>query len=60
MNSPAGHEIVGRPVPLVDGIEKVTGRARFTADLDARGALLGRILRSPVSHGRILRVAPPN
>lgn len=56
MNRPAGHEIVGRPVPLVDGIEKVTGRARFTADLDARGALVGRILRSPVSHGRILRV----
>ena len=41
-------------VPLIDGIDKVTGRARYTADLDHRGALVGRIFRSPVSHGEIL------
>ena len=50
------NSIVGSPVPLVDGIEKVTGKALYTADLDSRGALVGRILRAPVSHGRILRV----
>ncbi|KUJ85449.1 4-hydroxybenzoyl-CoA reductase subunit alpha [Ruegeria marisrubri] len=49
-------KVVGRPVPLVDGIEKVTGRAMYTADLDARDALVGRILRAPVSHGRILSI----
>jgi len=43
-------------VPLIDGIEKVTGRARYTADLDHADALIGRILRSPVSHGDILRL----
>lgn len=43
-------------VPLIDGIDKVTGRARYTADLDRRGALVGRIFRSPVSHGEILRL----
>ncbi len=48
--------IIGKPVPLIDGIEKVTGRALYTADLNSRDALVGRILRSPVSHGRILRV----
>lgn len=48
--------VVGQPVPLVDGIEKVTGRALYTADLDTRGALVGRILRAPVSHGRILSI----
>jgi 4-hydroxybenzoyl-CoA reductase subunit alpha len=47
---------VGTPVPLVDGIEKVTGRARYTADLIERDALVGRILRSPVSHGRLIAV----
>jgi 4-hydroxybenzoyl-CoA reductase subunit alpha len=46
----------GRGVPLIDGIDKVTGRARYTADLDHRGALVGRIYRSPVSHGEILRL----
>ena len=45
-----------RRVPLVDGIDKVTGRARYTADLDRAGALIGRIYRSPVSHADILRL----
>ena len=43
-------------VPLIDGIEKVTGRARYTADLAHADALVGRILRSPVSHGEIIRL----
>ena len=46
---------VSRPgVPLIDGVEKVTGRARYTVDLDHADALVGRILRSPVSHGEII------
>ncbi len=45
-----------RGVPLIDGVEKVTGRARYTADLEHAGALVGRIFRSPVSHGEILRL----
>jgi 4-hydroxybenzoyl-CoA reductase subunit alpha len=45
-----------RGVPLIDGIEKVTGRARYTADLDHADALVGRIFRSPVSHGDIVRL----
>jgi 4-hydroxybenzoyl-CoA reductase subunit alpha len=45
-----------RDVPLIDGVDKVTGRARYTADLDHADALVGRILRSPVSHGDILRL----
>jgi 4-hydroxybenzoyl-CoA reductase subunit alpha len=47
---------VRRGVPLIDGIDKVTGRARYTADLDHAGALVGRIFRSPVSHGEILHL----
>ncbi|HEY6863590.1 MAG TPA: 4-hydroxybenzoyl-CoA reductase subunit alpha [Burkholderiales bacterium] len=43
----------GVPMPLIDGIEKVTGRARYTADLPAHDALVGRILRSPIAHGAI-------
>jgi 4-hydroxybenzoyl-CoA reductase subunit alpha len=45
-----------RRVPLIDGLEKVTGRARYTADLDHADALVGRILRSPCSHGEIVRL----
>lgn len=43
-------------VPLIDGIEKVTGRAHYTADLMHADALVGRIFRSPISHGEIIRL----
>ena len=49
-------KLARRGVPLIDGIDKVTGRARYTADLDHADALVGRILRSPVSHGDIVRL----
>ena len=42
--------------PLIDGIEKVTGQALYTADLPAREALVGAILRSPMAHARIRRI----
>ena len=47
---------VGVRTPLIDGVEKVTGRAKYTADLPAVGALCGRILRSTVPHARVLLV----
>ena len=43
----------GTATPLIDGVEKVTGRAKFTADLPSGEALVGRILRSPLAHGAI-------
>ncbi|GIK96430.1 MAG: oxidoreductase [Alphaproteobacteria bacterium] len=36
-----------------DGLDKVTGRARFGADATAPGMLVGKILRSPHAHARI-------
>ena len=47
---------IGSYVPMVDGPEKVSGRAKYTADLIAPGTLAGRIYRSPYSHGEILEV----
>jgi 4-hydroxybenzoyl-CoA reductase subunit alpha len=43
-------------VPLIDGIDKVTGKACYTADLDHENALVGRLLRSPFSHAEIVRL----
>jgi 4-hydroxybenzoyl-CoA reductase subunit alpha len=37
-------------------VAKVTGRATYTADLDHADALVGRIFRSPVSHGEIIQL----
>ncbi len=53
--APPTHSI-GERTPLVDGIEKVTGRAAYTADLPFRHAWVGLIGRSPVAHGRIRRI----
>jgi 4-hydroxybenzoyl-CoA reductase subunit alpha len=47
---------IGGYVPMVDGPEKVSGRAKYTADLIAPGMLAGRIYRSPYSHAEILSV----
>ena len=41
-----------RPV-RPDGVDKVTGRARYGADFNMPGQLVGRILRSPHAHARI-------
>jgi 4-hydroxybenzoyl-CoA reductase subunit alpha len=53
MTPAAGRASVGVRTPLIDGVDKVTGRARYTADLPLGPALVGRILRSPVAHGLI-------
>jgi CO/xanthine dehydrogenase Mo-binding subunit len=44
---------VGHSVARVDGIEKVTGKAKFVGDLQIPGMLHGKILRSPYPHARI-------
>jgi 4-hydroxybenzoyl-CoA reductase subunit alpha len=44
----------GRRTPLLDGLEKVTGRARYTADLATPDTLVAAVLRSPFSHAKII------
>ena len=39
-----------------DGVDKVTGRARYGADINLPGQLTGLILRSPHAHARIKRI----
>ena len=41
-----------RPV-RPDGVDKVTGRARFGADFSLPNMLVGKVLRSPHAHARI-------
>ncbi len=48
--------VVGHPVPRVDAIEKVTGRARYVTDLVVPDMLYAKIRRSPYPHARLVRV----
>src|ERR1041384_5457431 len=44
---------IGISVPRVDGIEKVTGAAKFTGDLAITGMLEAKVLRSSLPHAVI-------
>ncbi|MCY4555969.1 MAG: xanthine dehydrogenase family protein molybdopterin-binding subunit [Chloroflexi bacterium] len=46
-------EVVGTRPVRPDGVDKVTGRAQYGADLDLTGMLQARVLRSPHAHARI-------
>ncbi|MBI5447075.1 MAG: hypothetical protein HY900_38390, partial [Deltaproteobacteria bacterium] len=48
--------VVGKRLPRIDAVDKVTGRARYTTDLSLPGVLFGRILRSPHAHARIVKI----
>jgi len=47
---------VGLSIPRPDGPEKVTGRVQYVADLQPRGLLHAKLLRSPHAHARIVRI----
>jgi CO/xanthine dehydrogenase Mo-binding subunit len=49
-------KVVGTRPARPDGIDKVTGRARFGADAVAPGMLVGKILRSPHAHAKIRKI----
>ena len=46
-------KVIGSRPIRPDGVDKVTGRAAFGADLSLPGMLQGLVLRSPHAHARI-------
>ncbi len=49
-------KVVGSRPKRPDGIDKVTGRARYGADMSAPGQLVGLMLRSPHAHAKIVKI----
>jgi carbon-monoxide dehydrogenase large subunit len=47
---------IGRRVSRIDGVEKVSGHIKYSADLNIPGLLWGATLRSPVAHAKILHI----
>jgi 4-hydroxybenzoyl-CoA reductase subunit alpha len=56
VNKPVPAHNIGDYVPMIDGPEKVSGRAKYTADILSAGQLAGHIYRSPYAHGEIVSV----
>lgn len=48
--------VVGKSVPRVDAIEKVTGKAVYGDDLIFPNLLYGKVLRSKFAHAKILHI----
>jgi CO/xanthine dehydrogenase Mo-binding subunit len=48
--------VVGTSARRIDARDKVTGRAIYAGDLRIPGMLVGKVLRSPVAHARLLKV----
>ena len=51
-------KLVGTRPDRPDGLDKVTGRARYGADISAPGMLWGAVVRSPHAHARIVSIDP--
>lgn len=52
-----GNALPPPPGPvLLDGVAKVTGRARFVGDMQIPGMLYARVLRSPLPHARLVEL----
>lgn len=56
LRSAADFTVMGRSPKRLDGIEKVTGSAKYAADIRLPGMLYARLLRPPV-HGAVLTQA---
>ena len=48
--------VVGKRVPDMTGVEKVTGEAKFISDIRLPGMLYGKVLHSPHAHARIVSI----
>ena len=47
---------VGVSIPRPDGPEKVTGRVQYVADIQPKGLLHAKLLRSPHAHAKIISI----
>src|SRR4051812_4124359 len=49
-------QAVGKPTGRVEGVEKVTGAAKYTFDVPVEGLLWAKALPSPHPHARIVSI----
>lgn len=47
---------IGKRISRIDGPDKVSGRAKYTFDINRPGMLFGKVLRSPYAHAKIVSI----
>ena len=50
------YNYVGKGIPRIDGVEKVTGEAQYVQDMILKGMLYARIKTSPYAHALIKKI----
>jgi CO/xanthine dehydrogenase Mo-binding subunit len=60
MKTKRAYTVAGTDAQRVDGVEKVTGKAIYTSDIQLPGMAYAKILRSPVAHARLTKVDARN
>ena len=50
------YELIGKDFTPPDVRAKVTGRAKYAEDIRVQGMVFGRLLTSPIPHGRVTRI----
>ncbi|MEE9464036.1 MAG: xanthine dehydrogenase family protein molybdopterin-binding subunit, partial [Candidatus Neomarinimicrobiota bacterium] len=50
------YSVVGKRLPRVDALEKVTGEAVFSVDVSLPNMIHGKVLRSPHAHASVVRL----
>jgi xanthine dehydrogenase YagR molybdenum-binding subunit len=53
---PAAAQAISKPHTRLDGALKLSGRAKYSYDVNRPGMLYGRILRSPHPHARVVSI----
>ncbi len=48
--------VVGKPIPRIDGYDKVSGTALYTFDIFLKNIAFAKTLRSPIAHGKIKHI----
>ena len=49
-------KVIGKPLPRLDAVQKVTGKARYTFDVQLPGMLYARRVVSSVPHARVVAI----
>ncbi|MGH7816717.1 MAG: xanthine dehydrogenase family protein molybdopterin-binding subunit, partial [Candidatus Binatia bacterium] len=47
---------IGQTLPMIDAEERVTGRINYALNVELPGMLVGKILRSPFPHARVVHI----
>src|SRR5438309_1753963 len=55
-NGKPKYKVIGTRPIRHDGVDKVTGRAKYGADIHVSGLIYGVVLRSPHAHAKIKRI----